>query len=313
MLQQTTVKAVAPYYRRFVERFPTLDSLAQAPLREVLAAWSGLGYYRRARSLHAAARVVRARHGGRMPASRDALLALPGIGRYTAGAILSLAFGRREPVVDGNVARVLSRLLLVRDDPRSSAAQERLWGAAAALVKASAVSPGDLNQALMELGATVCTPAAPACGACPVSAACAARAAGLQETIPVARRRRKTVRLRRTLALVRRDGRLLMRRREETGLMDGLWEFPEVAVGAGSARNGEPRIALGRRLMTLLHTITYRRIEVRIHEGRLLREPRGPAYRWATPKTARRLPTSSLVRKTLDRLGALPRDDLSRD
>jgi A/G-specific adenine glycosylase len=300
MLQQTTVKAVVPYYSRFLARFPTLADLARARVSEVLAAWSGLGYYRRARSLHAAARLVTARHGGLVPDSRDALLALPGIGRYTAGAILSLAFGQHEPVVDGNVARVLSRLCLEREDPRTGSARERLWDAARALVEASAV-PGVLNQALMELGATVCTPAAPACRACPLSAACAARARGLQGAIPAAARRRKPVRQRSRLAIVRRNGRLLMRRRQGTGLMDGLWEFPEV-VPARRAPDGAPGIAAGRRLASVTHSITYRRIEVQIHEGRLLGRPRGPAYRWVTPDAARRLPASSLVRKTLDRL-----------
>jgi len=304
MLQQTTVKAVVPYYARFLERFPTLSHLARAPLREVLAAWSGLGYYRRARSLHATARLVTARHGGRVPGSRDALLALPGIGRYTAGAILSLAFGQREPVVDGNVARVLSRLLLEREDPRQDPARERLWGAALNLVEASA-SPGDLNQALMELGATVCTPAVPACGTCPLSAACEARARGLQGAIPKAPRRRRPVRQQSRLAIVRRNGRLLMHRREGTGLMDGLWELPEVAPG-GTAPDGGPGIAAGQWLATVTHSITYRRIEVQIHEGRLLGQPRGPAYRWVTPDAARRLPASSLVRKALDRLEIPP-------
>jgi A/G-specific adenine glycosylase len=300
MLQQTTVKAVVPYYARFLDRFPTLADLARARVNQVLAAWTGLGYYRRARNLHEAARLVTAKHGGRVPASREALLALPGIGRYSAGAILSLAFGQREPVVDGNVARVLSRLCLERDDPRTGPAQERLWAAARRLVEASAV-PGDLNQALMELGATICTPAAPACGACPLSGACAARARGLQAAIPKVPRRRQPVRQRSRLAIIRREGRLLMRRREGTGLMDGLWEFPEVAA-AGAAPDGAPGIAAGRRLATVTHSITHRRLEVQIHEGRLLGEPRGPAYRWVTPGAARRLPASSLVHKTLDRL-----------
>lgn len=304
MLQQTTVKAVVPYYARFLERFPTLAHLARARVSQVLAAWTGLGYYRRARNLHAAARLVIHKHGGRVPASREALLTLPGIGRYSAGAILSLAYGQREPVVDGNVARVLSRLCLERDDPRRGPTRERLWEAARRLVEASA-SPGDLNQALMELGAMVCTPAAPACPTCPLSSACAARARGLQHAIPKAPRRREPVRQRSRLAIIRRDGRLLMRRREGTGLMDGLWEFPEVAA-AGAAPDGAPGIAAGRRLATVTHSITHRRLEVGIHEGRLLGEPRGPGYRWVSPAAARRLPASSLVRKTLDRLELPP-------
>ncbi len=295
MLQQTTVKTVEPYYVAFLLRFPTLEALARAPVEKVLAAWSGLGYYRRARHLHAAARVVAAEHGGRIPATREELLALPGIGRYTAGAILSIAFGRPEPIVDGNVARVVSRLLLLRGDPRGRTAQQRLWGAARALVEASP-SPADLNQSLMELGATVCSTSAPACRRCPIARSCAARAAGLQETIPPVRRQRAPVRLQQTIAIVRRNGRLLMHRRARTGLLDGLWEFPEVP---GAPRPGGLRLRLGRRLGSVRHTITFRRFEVEVRAARLVAPPRGRSYTWVSPATARRLPTSSLVGKIL--------------
>jgi A/G-specific adenine glycosylase len=304
MLQQTTVKAVKPYYERFVARFPTLGHLARAPVDRVLAAWSGLGYYRRARHLHAAARLVRSRHGGRLPDSPGDLLALPGIGRYTAGAILSIAYGRREPLVDGNVARVLSRLLLLRGDPRSSSAQSRLWAAARTLVEASG-APGDLNQALMELGASVCAPAAPDCPACPAAFACAARAAGVQEKVPGRRRAAPTVRLRQIVALVRRDGRVLVRRRGRTGLMDGLWELPVVRADGRDGSHDELRIALGRRLAGLSHSVTFRRFDVEVRQARLLEEPRGRGFRWVDPAAARRLPASSLLPKILDRIGAL--------
>ncbi|HET8947959.1 MAG TPA: hypothetical protein VFQ07_13340, partial [Candidatus Polarisedimenticolia bacterium] len=153
MLQQTTVKAVVPYFERFLEAFPTIEALARARRERVLAAWSGLGYYRRARHLHEAARTVLRRHAGLLPRDRAALLDLPGIGRYTAGAILSIAWGDAEPLVDGNVARVLCRLLGERRDPAGARVSERLWRAAAAIVGATG-SPGDLNEALMELGAT---------------------------------------------------------------------------------------------------------------------------------------------------------------
>jgi len=163
MLQQTTVQAVLPYYARFMSAFPTLAALAGARLSDVLAAWSGLGYYRRARHLHAAALQIVRRHGGRFPRRLEEALALPGVGRYTAGAVLSIAYGERLPVVDGNVARVLSRLFLLRG-PRTAASGRELWARADDLVNATD-SPGDLNQALMELGATLCTPRSPSCPA----------------------------------------------------------------------------------------------------------------------------------------------------
>ncbi|HEU4403066.1 MAG TPA: A/G-specific adenine glycosylase [Candidatus Polarisedimenticolia bacterium] len=307
MLQQTTVKAVIPYYRRFLRRFPTLGALARARLETVLAAWSGLGYYRRARHLHAAARRIVEAHAGRFPRRAADILALPGIGRYTAGAILSIAFGQREPVLDGNVERVLSRLVLLRTDPRAAAGRERLWSLARALVGATA-SPGDLNQSLMELGATLCTPLDPACAVCPLTRRCAARAAGMQESVPAPRRRRPPIMVRSSVALVARHGRYLMRRRQDTGLMDGLWEFPALGANGGDDNIDRPRLRSLGRLATLRHSITYRRIVVEVHRARLLSEPRGAGYRWVTPAAARRLPVSSLVPKVLEAL----RDDAGR-
>lgn len=182
MLQQTRVETVIPYYERFLERFPTPRALADAPLDAVLASWSGLGYYRRARMLHEGARAVVREHQGALPADAAALRALPGIGAYTAGAIASIAFGLREPLVDGNVERVLARVLALGGDPRAAATKKRLWTAARAL--ADDPRPGDVNQALMELGATVCTPVSPRCLLCPLRAQCAARAAGDPERYP---------------------------------------------------------------------------------------------------------------------------------
>jgi A/G-specific adenine glycosylase len=300
MLQQTTVKAVLPYYRRFLGRFPTIRTLAAAPREAVLAAWSGLGYYRRARHLHAAARRIVKEHGGRFPRLLEEALALPGIGRYTAGAILSIACGRRLPVLDGNVSRVLARLFLLRGDNTTAARRRRLWRLAAALVKV-APDPGDLNQALMELGATVCTPANPECGRCPVASRCSARAAGAQDRVPAPRRRREPIRLRATVALVRRRGRYLMRRREGTGLMVGLWEFPAVAADRAGRPPDGLRVALGEPIATVRHTITYRRYLVEVRKGRLLREPPRRNYRWVDPRDVARLPTSSLVSKVLAR------------
>lgn len=221
MLQQTRVETVIPYYRRWVERFPDVEALAAAEADDVLLAWQGLGYYRRARALHAGARVVRERHGGTLPTNRDALRALPGVGDYTAAAVASIAFGEAMGVVDGNVKRVLSRLA---DVPRPT--KRWLDGAANELVDPE--RPGDWNQALMELGATVCTPRAPRCGACPLGAWCEARSAGTQEERPAAPPRRSIPREERVVAVVvdGRGGGLVVRRPAE-GLLAGMWAFAD--------------------------------------------------------------------------------------
>jgi len=294
MLQQTTVAVVIPFYRRFLRRFPTVRALASAPLAQVLAVWSGLGYYRRARALRASARLIVRKHRGRFPRRLEDALALPGVGRYTAGAVLSIAYGERLPILDGNVARVLSRLHLVRGT-RSAARERRLWSIAASWV-AAAPSPGDMNQALMELGATVCTKAAPACGRCPISRRCAARASGLQETIPPARRGRQPVEMRTDVAVVSRRGRYLLRRRVDRDLMRGLWEFPTLDRGG---RGDGLRLATGKSVASVRHAITYRRLRVRIRRARLLAEPPRGRYRFVAPRELTRLPTSSLVRKIL--------------
>ncbi|HEV8202415.1 MAG TPA: A/G-specific adenine glycosylase [Candidatus Polarisedimenticolia bacterium] len=300
MLQQTTVKAVVPYFERFLEAFPTIETLARSRSENVLAAWSGLGYYRRARHLHEAARLVAGRHDGLLPRDRAALLELPGIGRYTAGAILSIAWGDPEPLVDGNVARVLCRLLGERRDPALPEVSDRLWRSAGELVAATK-SPGDLNEALMELGATVCTPVSPACGACPLKRGCRAREAGAQDLIPPPRVRREAVFLRRRLAIVERGGRYLVRRRGKTGLMDGLWEFPELPPGGSRGSrggNGGPALRATERLGSVRHLVTFRTIDVAVHRARL--EGATPAgWRWVTRAGLRRLPTSSLVGKAL--------------
>jgi A/G-specific adenine glycosylase len=191
MLQQTRVEVVVPYYERFLERFPDVEALAAAPLDDVLRAWAGLGYYRRARQLHAAAAIVARDHHGRLPADEAALRALPGIGRYTAGAIRSIAFGEPAPIVDGNVARVLSRLFALPGGPGDSVWERRLWTLAGQLVPAT--DPSAFNQGLMELGATVCTPRSPRCAACPLARHCRALAEGRPEAYPPPRPRPKLV------------------------------------------------------------------------------------------------------------------------
>ncbi len=227
MLQQTRVETVLPYYNRFVEKFPTVAALAGAEIDEVLALWSGLGYYRRARQLHAAADQVAdgMRAGRGFPRTVDELRELPGIGAYTAAAIASIAFGVDAPVLDGNVERVLSRWLALGCDPKSGPARERLLEAAAGLLVPE--RPGDGNQALMELGATICVPKRPRCLLCPIRSGCVGAAQGDPERYPVARPKRERERRRMTVAVAEKEGRvLLFRRPDASPLLAGTWELP---------------------------------------------------------------------------------------
>lgn len=288
MLQQTRVAAVVPYFERWMARFPTITSLAEAPLDDVLAAWSGLGYYSRARNLHRCAREVVASHDGALPASATALRGLPGIGPYTAGAIASIAFDQPEPLVDGNVARVLARVYAIDDDIKSPAAVRVLWRLAGQMVPERA--PGDFNQGLMELGATVCTPLSPACLLCPLATLCRARAQGREHELPrmPARRRPHELPLidARALWIERRDALLLARRRPE-GLYGGLWELPQAEAGADirtdvGADLGDPvvdplatilatPVLLNGRAPVLEHcqTLTHRRLRIRVFAAAL--------------------------------------------
>ena len=272
MAQQTQVARVIPYYQRFLARFPTLEALAAAPEEAVLALWAGLGYYARARALRRAAVEALARHGG-LPADPEALRALPGIGPYTAGAVASIAFGRRVAAVDGNAMRVLSRLFLVEGRPEAPATRARLQALAEALVPAD--RPGDWNQAVMELGATRCVKPVPACSGCPLADGCEAHRAGREREIPPARRRPPKVEARLHCALVVRRGRVLLVRRPPDGLFGGLWALPSVepAVEAGPAgarralraelvRLLGPGITVGAELGAVRRTLTHRELEL---------------------------------------------------
>lgn len=231
MLQQTRVETVTRYYGPWLRQFPDVESLADASEDRVLKAWEGLGYYRRARSLHRAAAVVRDRHGGVVPSDPTGLLDLPGVGAYTAGAVASIAFGVVTPAVDGNVKRVLSRLY---DEPKPT--PRWLEERAAELVEPR--RPGDWNQALMELGATICVPRAPRCERCPVAELCAARAAGTEKDRPAAARKKPARVLRISVALLYADDRLLLHRRPSDGLLGGMWAFPEGDVDEVAGRVG---------------------------------------------------------------------------
>lgn len=306
MLQQTRAETAAPYYERFVARFPDVQRLAEASLEEVLKVWEGLGYYARARYLHAAAQKIVARHNGRLPDTFEGLLALPGVGRYTAGAVASIAFGHDVPAVDGNVRRVLARVLTIREPLKP-----REWEALAANLLPPRQA-GAFNEALMELGATVCTPRTPDCGDCPVRDLCQAYARGEQESLPVRLPRHKTPYYVVTAAaLVRDDGCVLVTQRHADDMLGGLWEFP------GGKREGDETLAeclaremreelgieieVGEPLIVVEHAYSHFRISLHAFHCRLIAgEPRCldcAAFRWVTLAELDALPMSVADRK----------------
>jgi A/G-specific adenine glycosylase len=277
MLQQTRVDTVIPYYERFLARFPDAAALAAAPLDDVLALWSGLGYYSRARALHRAAQQIVSEHGGSLPGTAEGLRALSGIGPYTAGAIASIAFDAPEPLVDGNVARVLARTHGISLDARGAEAQKAFWEIAGRLVVADPeVPPSVLNQALMELGALVCTPLRPGCGVCPLAQLCVANRDGLTEALPVMSARTKPKPVAMVAAVVWRGGRVLLARRAAQGLFGGLWEPPLVEAETLAAARDTWRAfgidAAGLRLATktpVRHVLSHRALSVLVARGSL--------------------------------------------
>ncbi len=282
MLQQTTVSTAIPYWQNFLARFPTPKALAAAELDEVLALWAGLGYYRRARMLHAAARAIAADHDGRLPEEFAALRALPGVGEYTAAAVASIAFGEVRAVVDGNVKRVLARAEAIPGDPERQPAKRAIAARAETLVDAT--RPGDFNQALMELGARVCRPRTPSCAECPWVTSCRAHASGETARFPESAPRRKSVGVVEAALLdLDADGALLLRQVPEGEHNAGLWELPRVTVhhgeqdaGPAPRRLGDAELGLartrlgellgegvvldGRALLAVRHAITHHRI-----------------------------------------------------
>ncbi|MDY7228935.1 A/G-specific adenine glycosylase [Hyalangium rubrum] len=311
MLQQTQVSTVIPYWERFLARFPTVEALAQAPLEEVLTGWKGLGYYSRARNLHRAAQEVVARFGGRLPSTAEELLTLPGFGRYTAGAVASIAFGEQAPLVDGNVARVLSRLFEVEGLPGDRAREARLWELARALVQGE--RPGDFNQALMEHGATVCRPESPLCLLCPVRTACGAFKRGRVDELPPAKVRAPPKRLTLVLAVWPHEDALLFARRAEKGLFGGLWELPaaevepeaEHTVAAESLSKAlGVQVAPEAELGTVRRQLTHRALTLRLLRVSGPRRPsRAPAFhelRWCTPDQAAGLGMSTAMLRALE-------------
>jgi A/G-specific adenine glycosylase len=314
MLQQTQVATVIPFFKRFLEAFPTLMDLAAAEEEQVLRLWEGLGYYRRARDLHRAARQVVAEHGGRIPQEPATLRTLPGIGRYTMGAILSQAFDRRLPILEANSQRVLCRLFGRREDPRRGSARRWLWETAEILLPARKV--GAFNQALMELGALVCTPAAPQCANCPVSGLCTARRLGLQNEIPARAPAPAPVAIHEAAVVVYRRGRVLMVQRPPDGRWAGLWEFPHAPRETGQTYEDAaidllPRLTgiraeIGCEILTLQHSVTHQRITLVCFEGQY-REGRFQSVfyrrgRWVRPKDLPAFPVSAPQRKIAQQL-----------
>ena len=310
MLQQTTVAAVVPYFDRFVAAFPTVTALANADEQSVLRLWSGLGYYRRARHLHQAAKQLTATHGNNPPDDPDTWAGLPGVGRYILGAVLSQAFDRPLPIVEANTLRVLTRLGGYRDDPRSTAGQKWLWRTAEAILPTE--RPGDFNQAMMELGALVCTPVAPKCGTCPVAAHCEANRLGLQATIPRPPRP-KAITAVREVAVVIRDGPavLLCRRPSDATRWADMWEFPHAETlpdepdGVAAARVALAltgvSVSIGTEVRTVRHGVTRWAITmVCLDATRTGGEFRPGAYtdgRWVTPAELDTFPVSSPQKK----------------
>jgi A/G-specific adenine glycosylase len=307
MLQQTRIAAVMPYYERFLKSLPNVKSLVSAPLVEVLKLWSGLGYYSRARNLHRAAKIIAADHNGKFPRELDSALQLPGIGRYTAAAVLSIAYDAPLAVLDGNVARVLARLLTVRGDLR----EPRRWRSLAKSAQdwLAFDSPGDWNQALMELGETICTPQNPRCAICPISKWCRAYKLGLTDRIPSPRIKRVAVNIKIAAAILRdRRGRTLLVKdpgAHDHVLFSRMWQFPAVEVARHPRAELEShlRTTLGidgivlEELPTARHGVTFRNITLLPFLARIERLPKLARTRIITLENLSHVPVSSATRK----------------
>jgi A/G-specific adenine glycosylase len=315
MLQQTTVAAVKSYFEAFVERWPTVADLAAAPREEVMKAWAGLGYYSRARNLHDAAMAVVTGHGGRFPDTTDGLRALPGIGAYTAAAIAAIAFDQAEPVVDGNVERVVSRLLAL--ETPLPAAKVVIRAAQAELTPAA--RPGDFAQAMMDLGATICTPKRPACSLCPIREGCRAVALGRPEDFPVkAAKVDRPTRVGNAFVAVRDDGALLLRRRAEKGLLGGMVEVPGSEWVAKDAAvdddAGTPLAAAWRDVGRVVHVFTHFRLELTVRRADVPAAPEPQNCWWAPAASLPGEALPSLMKKVIEAAvpGATKRPTRSR-
>jgi len=308
MLQQTQVATVIPYYKNFLKSFPTVRHLARADLSDVLRVWEGLGYYSRARNLHKAARTVVTLFNGKIPDTPEDLLSLPGIGRYTAGAILSIAFNREAPILDGNVKRVVARTFAIPGDPKEAKTEQKLWEISGALIPRGHAS--SFNQALMELGATVCTPKAPLCLICPLHDLCKARALGTPEGYPKKVARKKIPRVEAVSAVILRNGTVLISRRPPKGLLGGLWEFPNWETENGKDLKRALKTLLKKEMAvnakvgdpvgTLQHTYSHFKITLHVYYCRILG---GKAHgTWVSFRDLHRFPMSRLHRRIAEKI-----------
>ncbi|MCC5795300.1 MAG: A/G-specific adenine glycosylase [Chromatiales bacterium] len=311
MLQQTQVATVLDYFPRFIARFPGAVSLADAPVDDVLHLWSGLGYYARARNLHRAAGIVRDLHGGEVPLAFEPLVALPGVGRSTAGAILALAGGQRAAILDGNVKRVLARVFAVSGWPGAAAVGHRLWVLAEACTPDQQV--GQYTQAIMDLGATLCTRRRPRCGQCPFGRHCAAREAREVEAYPAPRPRRERPRRETVMLLVRdADGAVLLERRPDSGLWGGLWSLPELEDAGQAAEWCSARLGLTpERLVAhppLRHAFTHFELGISPLELRIATRPgavmEGERWLWYKSGTSAKVGLAAPVSRLLASIGA---------
>jgi len=309
MLQQTRVETVIPYFERWMRQFPTIKRLAEASEQEVLNVWEGLGYYSRARNLHRAAQVVVQEHRGRLPRDPGVLRKLPGIGRYTAGAIASMAFGLDEPVLDGNIRRVYARLFDVSLPADSPEGERLLWDLAKEYLPPGRA--GDYNQALMDFGSSICLPRSPRCLICPLMDPCEARQAGTQELRPVLKPKKETPHVHHAAAVVVRRGRVLLSKRPSRGLLGGMWEFPNAPV------EGDPRRGLRRAihsaygldlrpvedLAVLEHAYTHFSVTVHAFRCELDAIPAGGSLKWVRLKELDDLPMGRIDRRIARKLG----------
>ncbi|MGD0278994.1 MAG: A/G-specific adenine glycosylase [Smithella sp.] len=312
MLQQTQVDTMIPYYRRFLKVFPTVFSLAGAPLQDVLKAWENLGYYSRARNIHAAARMIVEKFGGQVPDNLEGIKTLPGIGQYTAGAILSIAYGQPLPAVDGNVSRILCRIFAIRKPVDNTRGQKQLRTLAASLIPVK--HPGDFNQAMMDLGATICKAKNPDCSRCPVAAHCLARLHHLQSVLPINRKAAAIPHRLAAAAVIRNsEGKLLIVQRPTSGLLASLWKLPggfiedvkNIEKGLKCSVKEELGISIGstKHLASVNHTYTHFRITLQAYECRLLKgTPKSTGcqdWRWASFIDLKKLPLSKIDRMIL--------------
>jgi A/G-specific adenine glycosylase len=274
MLQQTQVSRVILYFNNFMLKFPTVKQLAKASVEDVLGQWKGLGYYSRAKNMHRAAQEIVANFDGEFPNSVDELMSLPGFGRYTAGAVASIAMNHQVPLVDGNVARVLSRIFEIDLAPEDKARDKQLWALADQLVQGK--EPGNFNQSLMELGATVCTPSSPTCESCPVSKWCLAKQHERVHEIPRAKIRAKVKVMSLVSVFIKNGNKVLLGRRKESGLFGGLWELPAVEVKSAAAARKYFATCFpsdfkmeNKQLAHVSRTLTHREFQVTLYEGQM--------------------------------------------